>query len=155
MSTIKKAFLLTVALVMPTIAFAQSSIQPGLWETTTKPYDIVLPNVPPQFALKVRNSGKTTVFRQCVTPTQAKLGPQVIWQDNPGSPCRSTHLDGNSNQVHGIATCTNSDGTKSKFNFTATFANDTSFTLDGTMQVPGSGVNMKVSGSGKRIGACE
>jgi hypothetical protein len=128
---------------------AQAQVQPGMWEASVTVNSIDMPGAPPQVAAMMK--GKTTKQTYCITPEQAKQGPQEMLKQQPS--CRFSKYVMARGTISTEMTCKQNGGTmtaRASGNYTPTSFNVTSSaTMTGGMSM-----KMTSSSSGRRIGPC-
>lgn len=135
-------------------AAAQAQVTPGQWEMTSTVTSMEMPGAPPQVAQMMKSrmaGGKQNRVSYCITPEQAKQGPQEMLKQNPS--CRFTKYSMKAGSLSTEMTCQQNGGTmtaRSSGSYTATSFNVTSSAvMSGQMSM-----KMTTTGTGRRIGPC-
>lgn len=140
---------LCVALLLPLPHLAHAQVQPGMWESSVTVQSIDMPGAPPQMAAMMK--GKTTKQSYCITPEQAKQGPQEMLKQNPS--CRFTKYSMLGGRISTEMSCQQNGGTmtaRANGSYSPTSFNITSSaTMTGRMSM-----KMTSTSTGRRIGAC-
>jgi hypothetical protein len=138
-----------LAVLFAAPAIVQAQVQPGMWEASVIVQSIDMPGAPPQVAAMMK--GKTTKQTYCITPEQAKQGPQEMLKQNPA--CRFTQYSMTGGKISTAMTCSQNGGTmtaRASGSYTPTsFSVTSSATMTGAMSM-----KMTSSSTGKRIGPC-
>lgn len=134
--------------VLPAMASAQS-VTPGQWEIAVTTKSVVMPSMPA--AAVQAMVGKTTRVQRCLTPADAKLGPQDLLKS--AKSCAITKYSLVGGRLHAEMSCKQSGGTTQSIS-DGTFT-PTSYNVTGKVMMTGAAaMTMTVQTVGKRVGAC-
>ena len=138
-----------IALMLLAGPAAAQTIQPGQWQTTSTVQQMEMPGMPAGLAGLVKR--KPTTISNCVTPEQAKAGPQEMLKSAPE--CRFTRFSMAGGKYASEMVCARGGMTT-----TATSTGTYSATsLDAVSRIVGTGdhqMKMTVAVSGRRVGEC-
>ena len=133
----------------------QAQVTPGQWETVVTIKSMEMPGAPPQVAQMMKSrmaGGKPTRTTYCVTPDDAKRGPQELFKQNPS--CRFTKFSMAGGTISTEMTCRQEGGTmtaRSSGRYTAKAFNvNSSVTMSGQMSM-----RMSSSNVGRWLGPCK
>ncbi|RYG97683.1 MAG: DUF3617 domain-containing protein [Alphaproteobacteria bacterium] len=144
-------FIVAVVLLVP--VSAQAQVTPGQWQMTYNVTSMEMPDAPPQVAqmMKSRMAGGAKTMTYCITPEQAKQGPQEMLKQSQG--CRFTKYSMSGGRLSTEMTCAQQGGSMTvKANGSYT---PTSFNVSSRAVMTG-GMSMRIAStsSGKRVGPC-
>lgn len=131
------------------VAAAAQMIQHGKWEMVSTPTSIDMPSAPPRVAAMMK--GRPIRMTLCITPEQARLGPQSL--SKTAKNCRYTRFDVRGSRIDSQMVCKQATGT-----MTATASGSfsrTSFVADGRSVMTGrQRMTMTSHTVGRRVGEC-
>ncbi len=147
---VKSALLVVAAVVAatPAVSIAQL-IQPGKWSMVTTPTSMDMPGMPPAVVASLKGRPIRTTI--CITPEQARLGPEALAKAAPN--CRYTRFNIRGSRIDSDMVCKQRTGT-----MTATASSNftrTSFVSTGRSVTTGR-QRMTVTSrtEGRRVGDC-
>jgi hypothetical protein len=124
-------------------------IQPGKWELVSTPTSIDMPGAPPQVLAMMK--GRPLKMSLCITPDQARLGPQALAKASRN--CRYTRFDVRGSRIDSQMVC-NQPGGAMTVTTTGKFTR-TSFVSDGRSVMTGRRRMTTTSHTaGRRVGNC-
>jgi len=122
---------------------AAQSMQPGLWETTTKVTSMAMPNMPPGFRHPLL--GRTTDMRHCVRPEDVAKAPESVFKATEGK-CRYTNFRMSGGTIDATMQCQGGMTGRSKGSFTPT-----SYVMTNNIAMT-NGMTMSSEITGRRVG---
>ena len=148
-----RSFNLIIVALLSMPAAAQAQVAPGQWQMTYNVTSMDLPGAPPQMAqmMKSRMAQGAKTMTYCITPEQAKQGPQEMLKQSPS--CRFTRYSMQGGTISTEMTCAQNGGSmtvKSNGRYTA----DSFAVTSNAVMTGGMNMRMASTSSGKRVGPC-
>lgn len=132
-------------------AYANVTIQPGMWELHSVVTAVDMPGAPPQMLQMMK---KPQTMRHCITPEQASKGPQALLEQSRGE-CKFTKYDFRAGRVSAIMQCASRERGQMTVTTDGSFS-PASYATTSTMVMTGpqEKMSMASTGTGKRLGPC-
>lgn len=136
---------------------SDSTIQPGLWETTGTYSEVKIPGLPPQEAEKMKQEmadGHDKPSHHCITPEDVKKPSESFFGGDKD--CKFQHFTMGGGKMDVAMVC-KEEGSTRTMNMTGSYT-PTTYSLDMSMNATGEGqeggMSMKGHIEGRRVGEC-